>query len=248
MLGVNRVGPGYGVGPLWPSKPRAVPAHARAYLVLVRPLHLTSLRPNRAPRARLVPLSLSRVTGSFLDGTSGVYLEELHRAWEADPGSVDDSWDTFFRCVTGDPASFSSSSSSFYPGFFGQTIQVSMQLRLLVHGYLANGHLNAKLDPLGLKPREIPENLDIRSYGFTDADLDHEFFIGVWRMPGFLSDNRPVKTLREILGWLERTYCGTIGYEYMHIPDREKCNWLRDKIKSLEYRVERRKVILDRLI
>nr|CAD1822076.1 unnamed protein product [Ananas comosus var. bracteatus] len=70
-------------------------------------------------------------------------------------------------------------------------------------------------------------------------------------MSGFLSENRPVQTLRSILNRLEQAYCGTIGYEYMHIPDREKCNWLREKIetvKPMEYDHERRTVMLDRLI
>ncbi|KAK8961893.1 hypothetical protein KSP40_PGU014040 [Platanthera guangdongensis] len=73
----------------------------------------------------------------------------------------------------------------------------------------------------------------------------------VWKMTGFPSDNRPVQTLREILSRLEQACCGTIGYEYMHIPDREKCNWLRERIetiKPMEYIVEPREVILDRLI
>ncbi|KAF0907763.1 hypothetical protein E2562_020851 [Oryza meyeriana var. granulata] len=46
-------------------------------------------------RPRAVPFS--RLTDNFLDGTSSVYLEELQCAWEADPSSVDESWDNFFR-------------------------------------------------------------------------------------------------------------------------------------------------------
>ncbi|KAJ0979482.1 hypothetical protein J5N97_014956 [Dioscorea zingiberensis] len=225
------------------SSLRYLAREERARFVLTRPFHSTSLRLYSAPPS--LPVPLSRLADSFLDGTSSVYLEGLQRAWEADPRSVDEPWDTF-RCFAGDPSSSSSS-----PGISGQTIQESMQLLLLVHAYQVNGHLKAKLDPLGLEPREIPEDLDIRSYGFTEADLDREFFIGVWRMSGFLSENRPVQTLREILSRFERAYCGTIGYEYMHIPDGERCNWLREKIETVEppeYGRERRQVILDRLI
>ena len=111
--------------------------------------------------------------------------------------------------------------------------------------------MKAKLDPLGLEEREIPHDLDPAFYGFADEDFDREFFIGVWRMSGFLSDNRPMQTLRSIIDRLERAYCGTVGYEYMHIADREQCNWLRDKIETVNprsYSKERQKVILDRLI
>ncbi|RZR93210.1 hypothetical protein BHM03_00021650 [Ensete ventricosum] len=161
-----------------------------------RSFQTTALRrkaESAAPIPRPVPLS--RLSDSFLDGTSSVYLEELQRAWEADPNNVDASWDNFFRNFVGQAATS--------PGISGQNIQESMKLLLLVRAYQVNGHMKAKLDPLGLEEREIPEDLDLGLYGFTDADLDREFFLGVWRMAGFLSENRPVQTLREILNRLE---------------------------------------------
>ncbi|KAG0494954.1 hypothetical protein HPP92_005948 [Vanilla planifolia] len=194
------------------------------------------------PVPRSVPLS--RLTDSFLNGTSSVYLEELQRAWETDPTSVDESWDTFFKNFTGQAAEPS-------VGLVGQSIQESMQLLLLVRAYQVSGHLKARLDPLGLEERKVPENLDPALYGFTEADLDREFFLGVWTMAGFLSENHPVQTLRSILNRLEQAYCGSIGYEYMHIGDREKCNWLRERIETVNpsnYSKDRRRVILDRLI
>jgi len=207
-----------------------------------RSLHSTGHKfQQAAPVPRPVPLS--RLSDNFLDGTSSVYLEELQRAWEMDPQSVDESWDNFFRNFVGQ--------ASTSPGISGQTIQESMRLLLLVRAYQVNGHMKAKLDPLGLEEREIPLDLDPGLYGFTEADLDREFFLGVWRMSGFLSENRPVQTLRSILSRLEQAYCGTIGYEYMHIPDRDKCNWLREKIETVAprgYNAERRHVMLDRLI
>ncbi|PKI65780.1 hypothetical protein CRG98_013852 [Punica granatum] len=206
-------------GGSYAARTRALPSQNRHF-------HTTVFRQKAqsAPVPRPVPLS--RLTDSFLDGTSSVYLEELQRAWEADPNTTS-------------------------PGISGQTIQESMRLLLLVRAYQVNGHMKAKLDPLGLEQREIPDDLDPGLYGFTEADLDREFFIGVWKMAGFLSENRPVQTLRSILRRLEQAYCGSIGFEYMHIADREKCNWLRDKIETptpMQYNRQRREVILDRLI
>ncbi|KAH9603415.1 hypothetical protein KSS87_022982 [Heliosperma pusillum] len=205
-----------------------------------RAFHSTPFK-RAAPVPRAVPLS--KLTDSFLDGTSSVYLEALQRDWEADPSSVDESWDNFFRNFVGQAATS--------PGISGQTIQESMRLLLLVRAYQVNGHFKAKLDPLGLEHRPVPDDLNLDMYGFSEADLDREFFLGVWRMAGFLSENRPVQTLRSILTRLEQAYCGRIGYEYMHISDREKCNWLRERIETAnptEYNRERRQVMLDRLI
>ncbi|PHT54347.1 2-oxoglutarate dehydrogenase, mitochondrial [Capsicum baccatum] len=218
------------------TRARIIPSQSRYF-------HTTVVRPKAqaAPVPRPVPLS--KLTDSFLDGTSSVYLEELQRAWEQDPNSVDESWDNFFRNFTGLAATS--------PGISGQTIQESMNLLLLVRAYQVNGHMKAKLDPLGLEEREVPDVLDPASYGFTEADLDREFFLGVWRMAGFLAENRPVQTLRAILTRLEQAYCGSVGFEYMHISDRDKCNWLRERIETptlWEYNRERREVILDRLM
>ena len=87
-----------------PASPFASPAR--------RYLHSTIPRRYAAPEPRAVPLS--RLTDSFLDGTSSVYLEELQRAWEAAPTSVDESWDNFFRNFVGQAATS--------PDIFGQTI------------------------------------------------------------------------------------------------------------------------------
>ncbi|XAR66337.1 Oxoglutarate dehydrogenase (succinyl-transferring) [Bertholletia excelsa] len=174
------------------------------------------------------PVPLSRLTDSFLDGPSTVYLEELQRAWEEDPNSVDESWDNFIRNFVGQSATS--------PGISGQTIQESMRLMLLVRAYQVSGHMKAKLDPLGLKQRKIPEDLNPALYGFTEADLDREFFLG---------------TLRAILTRLEQACCGTIGCEFMHIADCDKCNWLRDKIETptpKQYSQDHQQVMLDQLM
>ena len=39
------------------------------------------------------------------------------------------------------------------------------------------------------------------------------FFLGTWNMKGFLSEERPIRTLREVLQRLRESYCGQIGYE-----------------------------------
>ncbi|CAN0837152.1 2-oxoglutarate dehydrogenase, mitochondrial [Linum grandiflorum] len=201
-----------------------------------------------------IPMTSSNTTDNFLDSLNSVYIEELHKSWEADPNSVDESWDNFFRNfvgqnhVKGMSASLSSSPGA---GVSGQSIQESMRLLLLVKAYQVNGHTKAKLDPLNLdENKEIPEDVDPAYHGFTEADLDREFYLGVWKTFGFLSDNRPVMTLRSIMNRLEQAYCGSIGYEYMHIDDSSKCNWLRNKIETQEhvtYDTKRRKVLLDRL-
>ncbi|KAK3256664.1 hypothetical protein CYMTET_34209 [Cymbomonas tetramitiformis] len=202
------------------------------------------------------------MSDNFLEGTSAAYLEDLEKKFLEDPSSVDKSWAAYLQALVGgrSPASLVEG----YQAFQGregsvapieglansQGIQESMRLLLLLRAYQVQGHLAANLDPLGLDPREPPIELDPALYGFTEADLDREFFLGTWKMKGFLSEDRPVRTLRDIMGRLKQTYCGTVGYEYMHIGDRDKCNWLRERIEAPtppSYGKQRKLRILDRL-
>ena len=89
----------------------------------------------------------------------------------------------------------------------------------LLHGMQVNGHFMSKLDPLKLDQRPTPIELDPNLYGFTDKDLDREFFLGTWNMKGFLSEDRPIRTLREVLQRLRESYCGSIGYEVHPQPN-----------------------------
>ncbi len=49
--------------------------------------------------------------------------------------------------------------------------------------------------------------------GRQPVTTGRRFFVGVWNMKGFLSEDRPVQTLRSVLQRLQDTYCGAIGYE-----------------------------------
>ena len=40
--------------------------------------------------------------------------------------------------------------------------------------------------------------------------------------------------LKEILGILKKTYCSTIGYEFMHMSDPEEKAWIRNRIEGPE--------------
>lgn len=58
-------------------------------------------------------------------------------------------------------------------------------------------------------------------------------------------------TLREIIANCERLYCQSYGVEYIHIPSKEQCDWLRERIEIPEpykYSPDEKRQILDRLI
>ena len=86
-------------------------------------------------------------------------------------------------------------------------------------------------------------------YGFTERDLDRSFDLGPGILPGFATTGTK-KTLRDIIALLQKVYCGSIGVEYCHIPDRQQCDWIRSKFEiptSYKYSVDEKRTILDRL-
>jgi len=101
----------------------------------------------------------------------------------------------------------------------------SLQALMMIRLHRVRGHLHANLDPLGLWKFPPHSELDPRSYGFTDADLDRPIFINF--VLGLES-----ATLREILDILHRTYCATIGVEFMHIHDAEEKAWIQQRIEG----------------
>jgi 2-oxoglutarate dehydrogenase E1 component len=121
----------------------------------------------------------------------------------------------------------------------------SVRAIMMIRAYRIRGHLQANLDPLGLEPRDASAELDPASYGFGEGDLDRPIFLDF--VLGF-----ETATLREILSVLRRTYCGTLGVQYMHISDPQEKAWLQDRIegkdKEIVFTAEGKKAILNKLI
>jgi 2-oxoglutarate dehydrogenase E1 component len=111
------------------------------------------------------------------------------------------------------------------PAAARQQVMDSLRALMFIRAYRVRGHLEAQLDPLHLsKPKSHPE-LDPKTYGFTDADMDRPIFID--RVLG-----KETPTLREIMTILRATYCGPIGVEFMHIQDPEQKSWLQQKVEG----------------
>ena len=126
-----------------------------------------------------------------------------------------------------------------------QSVKDSIRAIMMIRAYRMRGHLNAQLDPLGIDTRAPQPELDPANYGFTDADMDREIFID-----GYLGLENA--TPRQMLGILKRTYCTTIGIEFMHISNPTEKSWLQERMegadKGVKFTPEGKKAILSKLI
>ncbi|RFU12700.1 2-oxoglutarate dehydrogenase E1 component [Rhodobacteraceae bacterium W635] len=121
----------------------------------------------------------------------------------------------------------------------------SIRALMMIRAYRIRGHLVADLDPLGMRDQTPHPELDPKSYGFTESDMDRPIFI----------DNvlgLQVASMRQILTIVKRTYCGTFALQYMHISDPEQSAWLKERIegfdKEIRFTQNGRKAILNKLV
>jgi 2-oxoglutarate dehydrogenase E1 component len=121
----------------------------------------------------------------------------------------------------------------------------SIRALMIIRAYRIRGHLAADLDPLGMREASNHPELDPKSYGFTDADMDRPIFI----------DNvlgLQIASMRQIVEIVKRTYCGTFALQYMHISDPEEASWLKERIeglgKEIQFSREGRKAILNKMV
>ena len=126
-----------------------------------------------------------------------------------------------------------------------QAAKDSLHALMLIRAYRARGHLIANLDPLGLQKPEPHPELDPSTYGFGPEDMDREIFIdGVLGLES--------ATLSTIMDILKRTYCSTLGVQFMQVSNPEEKAWIQERLegpeKEISFSKEGRLAILQKLV
>lgn len=126
-----------------------------------------------------------------------------------------------------------------------QATRDSIHALMLIRAYRIRGHFHAKLDPLGIQAEPNEEELEPASYGFTEADMDRKIFLDKVLGLEFAS-------MREIVAILRRTYCQTVGVEFMHISNPAQKAWIQERIegrdKEIHFTREGKRAILNKLV
>ena len=120
----------------------------------------------------------------------------------------------------------------------------SIRAVAMIRSYRQRGHLIAKLDPLGLMKTEYLEELHPESYGFRKDDYEKKIFLD-----GVI--NKQNSNIKEILNFLREKYCGSLGYEYMHISNPTERKWFRDRVEKTDdfkFTQNGKEAILNKLI
>lgn len=192
---------------------------------------------------------------SYLGDGNLAYVEDLYDIYLKNPAELSDYWREHFTAIAADSGvaardvALSDVREKFLklakrklyaaPTRADRSTQHG-QFHNLLAAFRNHGHLCATLDPLELEPRRSVRDLELESVGFTQADLNTE-------LPGFGGAK-----LGDIYSLLQKTYCGNIGLEFMHIADVEQVAWIADKLEKAgsqpNFTEEHRKRIYQHLV
>jgi 2-oxoglutarate dehydrogenase E1 component len=197
------------------------------------------------------------LASSNLSGENSAYIEMLYESYLQEPHTVDASWRTLFENlpqVSVLPEEAHSvireqlkSTVKKMPECFKSVHNDAEQVKVLqlIGSYRSRGHEAVCLDPLGLVKPETVKDLQLDYHELDDSDLDDSFNIG-----SYACGNKTM-VLRDLLASLQRTYCGSIGIEYMHISNSEEKCWLQERIELCEstpsFSIEDKKRFLEEL-
>ena len=199
---------------------------------------------------------------SYLSGGNAAFIEELYSRYLKNEDDVDEHWRDWFaelkngeltpdqdhleireqmKYVVQHKRAGNGISSSELSEHDAKQVRVLQ----LINAYRVKGHERAGLDPLEMNPRPEVKEMTLAGNNLGEADLDTVFNTGSL----FGVEAAP---LREIIERVEKTYCGTIGSEYMHIEDRAQKRWIQVQIETSlatpSFREGRRNRIMDRII
>jgi len=202
---------------------------------------------------------------SHISGGNAAYVEELYDTYLHNPNAVPEEWRNYFDqlprvngVVTQDTphsvirAQFEQLGKSRVrtvvaagSGVNSEHEQKQIKVLQLISSYRFRGHQKAQLDPLGIMQRDPVPDLELGFHGLTPADLDTVF------STGNLFIGKEAASLREIIEALEKTYCGHVGAEIMHITPLAEKQWLQQRLESVrsnpEFSKEQRLALLERL-
>jgi 2-oxoglutarate dehydrogenase E1 component len=182
---------------------------------------------------------------SHLGGGNMAYVDELYESYLAEPTSVGDEWREFFAKLPKlDGVDLETRHSDVRQQFADlarnkhrEVVVVnsgsaadSRQVKVLqlINSYRFRGHQQASLDPLGLSNKSRIRDLELSYHELSESDYDTEFNVGSFAI------GKETMKLGELHKALEKTYCGSIGAEYMHIVSTDEKRWIQQRLESVQ--------------
>ncbi|MDG3087476.1 2-oxoglutarate dehydrogenase E1 component [Vibrio hannami] len=198
---------------------------------------------------------------SHLAGANATYVEDLYELYLSDPDQVSEEWKRVFDGLPVQPSEVVEQPHSRVRDYFRRlaqetkhyNVQVSdpdvdakqVKVLQLINAYRFRGHQAANLDPLGIWKRDAGPDLDPAFHNLTEEDFEETFNVGSFAIP------QETMQLGDLYNALKKTYCGSIGAEYMHMTNTEQKRWVQQRLESVlaqpSFNLDEKKTFLDEL-
>jgi 2-oxoglutarate dehydrogenase E1 component len=157
--------------------------------------------------------SAPRTVSPSVNGWQSEYLDAQYAQYKADPNSVPADMRAMFQ---GFDLALAGGAGA---PMVGEASPFQSAVDELVTAYREVGHIAARLDPFGRQTEPRPVTLSLEVHGLTQADLSRNVDAEKLGIEG------SVRTLGDVIAHMEKTYCGTVGIEFMHIQDAGERRW-----------------------
>jgi 2-oxoglutarate dehydrogenase E1 component len=198
---------------------------------------------------------------SHLAGANATYVEELYELYLSDPDLVSEEWKRVFEGLPKQSSEVDDQPHSRVRDYFRRlaqetkhyNVQVSdpdvdakqVKVLQLINAYRFRGHQAATLDPLGIWERDPGPDLDPAFHNLTQEDFEETFNVGSFAVA------QDSMQLGDLYSALKKTYCGSIGAEYMHMINTEQKRWVQQRLESVlgqpSFSTEEKETFLDEL-
>ena len=158
---------------------------------------------------------------SYVNNANPAYVESVYQQYLNNPADVDELWRRFF-----DGYEFSKLPEDPVNG--GEPITASTKeiaVTKLINAYRSRGHLIAQTNPI-VQRRQHKADLELDYFGLKDENLSETFEAGKEISIGETS-------LSKILDHLKKTYCGSIGVEYMYCRNPLLRQWIYKELEPI---------------
>jgi len=178
-------------------------------------------------------------SSSTLFGGNAPFIEDQYEQYLADPASVTPDWRAYFDTLRNGAPDVAHApviesfirlgKSRKLTGTMvdASTLHKQVLVLQMIGKFRTLGMFQADLDPLKRQEQRPIADLDLATYGFTDADLDTEFDVGSFR------GGTPRMRLRDLIQALKDTYCRTFGAEYMYINDTATKRYIQERLEPI---------------
>jgi 2-oxoglutarate dehydrogenase E1 component len=164
-----------------------------------------------------------------LSGINQNYIEEIYKNFLTNPQSVHVKWRSIFTNMEKNAENMHFSKNiNCDVNVSNKNIEniLNQKINCIIHAFRTYGYQLSSIDPLKMDKKKDVLELKLSFYNLQKTEL--------YKIVKKKFDNSSMFNMNvlSMYKFLYKTYCGSIGFEYMYIDDSSEKNWISNYIES----------------